>query len=536
MRCRFITATLTLAISFSAGWGQQAVQHQIVCSSTSGDVLNDGAAQIVPISADEAATIIAGSKPIAYEGFDASRFAVSKLTFYLKRTVTKVSQWPNDNAELRIVFSAASASGLSWYEIRATEKVSPVVLLVERTPSHAAERESGIGRVTIIRATPDPAIPLLNISFHTNNDGMNTQADTQTMFLLDVRQLPPALVTSLDCTNLQGGGACTAIDNGMAGSTDLLCDWQAAAQNYSCVKQYDEYYERRITETFALPGKTPLPTHVKAGEPETLIEFAMNIQKDEQWAARKPSIPGLGETTFLFRNSSDKAPAYVFAARGQGEDFNARFFAVLLGNGAPELLEIKPEPMVEWQVQQTNEQDADSAPPPKAKTTGIDQSMMPSGPPLKFAVKKLDATTPADVWQVTVTEGNNHAVNWLAAIPSGSHVSFDSLKIASDGASYSGCGRWAHEQSAIVFRQKNNKVEAEAEVEPPFTDPLSNDAENETDTDQLCPTLVKIKFNLKDGFQLQKGKTLPCSKEHRVVKISEDGAISPTPYVNPADQ
>src|SRR5690349_4870217 len=216
MRFSLCAAVAFVALLQVSSFGQDPdTHHDIACSSNSDMFLKDGDVELVPLSAAEAAKSIAGLKGISYTGFDSSRFATSTVTFYLRRTLTRVSQWPNDNAELTIVFSTSAGANTRGYEMRPGKNADDWLFNSEQASgSHAAQRENGFGRVTIIRATPDRAVPILKISFHTNNDGVNTQADAEKVFILDVRQLPPGILSALDCTTVTGGGACTVWDNG----------------------------------------------------------------------------------------------------------------------------------------------------------------------------------------------------------------------------------------------------------------------------------------------------------------------------------
>jgi hypothetical protein len=83
-------------------------------------------------------------------------------------------------------------------------------------------------------ATPDPDIPLLDLSFMEDLGGANANNSQEAHILMDFRFSPPQVLVTADCAYNEGGGVCTAIDSGMAPRSDLQCDWVGDRNDFLC--------------------------------------------------------------------------------------------------------------------------------------------------------------------------------------------------------------------------------------------------------------------------------------------------------------
>jgi hypothetical protein len=83
-------------------------------------------------------------------------------------------------------------------------------------------------------ATPDPDIPLLDLSFMEDLGGANANNSQEAHILMDFRSSPPQVLVTADCAYNEGGGVCTAIDSGMAPRSDLQCEWVEDKNDFLC--------------------------------------------------------------------------------------------------------------------------------------------------------------------------------------------------------------------------------------------------------------------------------------------------------------
>jgi hypothetical protein len=95
-------------------------------------------------------------------------------------------------------------------------------------------------------ATGDATVPLIAVAFKRDLGGANAQNWTEARLLLDFRESQPGVAATIDCDYNEGGGACTAIDSGMAPRFGFGCEWVTAVADFRCTQrsetQHRDFY------------------------------------------------------------------------------------------------------------------------------------------------------------------------------------------------------------------------------------------------------------------------------------------------------
>ena len=150
--------------------------------------------------------------------------------------------------------------------------------------------------------TPDPAIPLFQISYGSRWMGANAGGTYGHIFIFDLRSNPPAVAKRLECTHGEGGGACTAPDSGYGLRGSVSCEWSKT--DYLCNERdtLSTGWGERFSDAsyFLLSGKdayAPPPEAVNAIE---WIPDRMDRRKPD---GQRFLVPWLGDADEISRSS-----------------------------------------------------------------------------------------------------------------------------------------------------------------------------------------------------------------------------------------
>jgi len=395
-------------------------------------------------------------------------------------------------------------------------------------------------------STPDPAVPLFQVSYSSRWMGANAEGTFGQVMLLDLRTSPPVVAKHLECTWGEGGGVCTAPDSGYGARTSVSCEWNKS--DYVCnqrVKLSTGWGERFTDSSyFLLSGKdaySPPPEAVNA------IEYIPDHIDRWKGDGQQFLVPGIGDTDEIFALKQREHDLYLFAARGSssplkltfagGNSLDARFFLAErpFTDRPPVAVELQPStassltPITYPEADQLREQAAKPAPPPVTTRA--------AGAPITYKTRKIYGKDSFFVLQVTVKEGDHHVLYWIGLDQRSSPIIADLYRLATDALPYYHCNRFVQEEGAAAYHLvPGASFRAMIEVEPLHITDEEGDFLDEVDGETQPPGKVCTKhvaWDRNKGFVFSENPVCKAATAPRTISISEDGQITTKPGLVP---
>ena len=268
----FLAAAVALAmVVFPAAAPVTAQQEAtpfgaISCSSNFGNsvLLDKKLFHLVVAPAAEIASLRKSKPALSAGPFASGKFPYDSVEIYL---VAK-DQGEDDAEEsaVSIFVRAVRNQDEFWFTIARERGDAPESDFFLRTKGDTGP-EQGVNKDD----EPGPAvslalkngIPIFEVYWWRREVGASTEAAVQKILFLDFRTLHPSLLSALQCTAAEGGGACGVYDNGTAPTTALSCDWDAMKSDFLCTSTETGDFTAPVTHRFYLASGADAPYTVK---------------------------------------------------------------------------------------------------------------------------------------------------------------------------------------------------------------------------------------------------------------------------------
>ena len=458
--------------------------------------------------------------------------------------------------DLHLYLHVLTAKGKRWYELqphdptvsKAASRAAPDSDSNEPNPNQNKAESGKPSSDPADIFTPDPAIPLFQISYSAHWIGANAGGIYGHVMLLDLRSNPPRVASHLECTQGEGGGVCTAPDSGYGDHTSISCEWNKS--DYLCNQRVNlsTGWGERFTDAsyFLFSGKeayTPPPEAVKRIE---WIPDRMDRRKPD---GQRFLVPDLGDTDEIFSLKQRDHELYLMAARGsspalhlglaEGNSFDERFFlAEHPFTDRPAIaVELQPStastlvPITYPEADRMREKATKAGPPPVTSREG--------GAPITWKAKKIYGDDSFFVLQVIVKEGEVHAIYWVGIDQRSSPIVADLYRLSTDALPYYQCNRFVQEESAAAYHLAPGAAfHATIEVEPLHITDGNGGLDTAEEITGQVPAKVCTKhlsWDRAKGFVFAENavcKTAPA----RFISISDDGRITTKPLLADTNQ
>ena len=295
----------------------------------------------------------------------------------------------------------------------------------------------------LVLATPDPRIPLFDISFTQDLGGANAANLQEAHILMDFRSSPPRVLVTADCAYNEGGGACTAIDSGMAPRSDLHCDWAGEKNDFLCSEIMDPEGTAHRDYYLLSDARAPL----RNGEVETLAEAAAKLKAQTQTSVKVRGVGAVawvGEMKLASREN-------VMVLGSQLLDSGARFYFI------PESQGRLGTPVIFW----PHDLVADHK--PSRGTLGADDWTV--DPVVSFISRPLYEDQGLTILQVVAKSGGNR-LYWIG-VGKGQQLSEIDVVELAGGSRYGNCGNYDIPASVVAVKAIQQPFRATLEVQPP---------------------------------------------------------------------
>jgi hypothetical protein len=387
--------------------------------------------------------------------------------------------------------------------------------------------------------TPDPAIPLFQISYGARWMGANAGGTYGHIFIFDLRSNPPAVAKQLECTHGEGGGVCTAPDSSYGLRGSVSCEWRKT--DYIC-NEHDTlsmgWGERFSDATYSLlSGKdayTPPPEAVNA------IEWIPDRTDRRKPDGQRFLVPWLGDSDEIFSLKQSNQELYLMAARGSspalhmafasGNSFDERFFLAEhpLTDRPSVAVELQPStastlvPITYPEADRLREKAAKAEPPPVTSREG--------GAPISYKVKKIYGDDSFFVLQVTVKEGKVHAIYWVGVDQRSDPIVADLYRLSTDALPYYHCNRFVQEENAAAYHLAPGAAfHATIEVEPLHITDGNGGLDTTEEVPDQAPGKVctkHVSWDRTKGFVFAENPVCKPAAPARSIAISDDGQIT----------
>jgi len=299
----------------------------------------------------------------------------------------------------------------------------------------------------VATATPDTGIPIFDLSFTEDLGGANAENSQEAHLLPDFRASPPRVLGTLDCAYNEGGGACTAIDSGMAPRSDLQCDWAGEKNDFLCSEVTDAQGEAGAAahRDYYLSSAAAAP--LKAGEVATLVEAAQRLKVQPGTSVKVRSVGVVGWVGELTPASQEK----LIVLGSQTLEGGARFYLIPESKGGLGV------PAVIWPRELL-----DDDKPSKGTLDGNDWTVDKT---MSFVSRTLYEDRDLSVLQV-VAKAEWNRLYWIGVGSGQPTAEVDAVELAG-GSRYGNCGNHDIPASAVAVKNISRPFRAVLQIQPP---------------------------------------------------------------------
>jgi hypothetical protein len=292
-------------------------------------------------------------------------------------------------------------------------------------------------------ATPDPNIPLLDLSFMEDLGGANAGNQQEAHILMDFRSSPPQVLATADCAYNEGGGACTAIDSGMASRSDLQCDWMKDRSDFLCSEINDPEGSAH-RDFYLLSHAEPPPRNEEVA---TLGEAVKGLRAHPEKTIKVRGVGAIGWVSELNLSAREK----VILLGSQILDGGARFYSI------PESQDGLGTPVV------LLPHDFGEHSEPSMAT--LDQQDWTVDQAASFTSRSVYDDPSLSVVQV-VAKSKSNRLYWIGVEKASASPEFDVVELAG-GSKYSSCGQYDVQASVIAVKNIERPFRAVLQIQPP---------------------------------------------------------------------
>jgi hypothetical protein len=303
------------------------------------------------------------------------------------------------------------------------------------------EENSQCNFAHVALATPDPAVPIVDLSFTEDLGGANADNSQEAHILMDFRSSPPQVLVTADCAYNEGGGACTALDSGMAPRSDLQCDWVGDKKDFLCSEiMYSGGTAHR--DTYLL---TDTEAPLRSGEVATLAEAAQALKSQPGTTAK---VRDIGVVAWVGELNVGSGKTIVLGS--QSLDGGALFYFI------PELRGGLGIPVVIWPH--------DFMDDGKGAGVSLDASYWTVDQGVSFVMQPIYDDPRLSVLQVVAKAGGNR-LYWVGAASGQKGPEFDVVELAG-GSRYVSCGDYHVPASVVAVEDVKRPFLAALKVQP----------------------------------------------------------------------
>jgi hypothetical protein len=533
---------LTLFLISSSCFAQTNAVGQFSCSDPLRAALGDADVKFVELTSPEAIKQWKTRPVLAFDGFDGAKYGFTRAEFFRWHVPVPGREGYDQGAagdstdRLALAVHVLGPRGNRWFELtNPTDPNDGLLYIQERidgdSSGNSADTPQQDGSpskpdkmqalLTFQAATPDAKLPLFSLIFWHKESGMYQVETFTTQLLLDLRAGSPQMTKALSCSEFEPiGGACSAQDQANFGSDHLQCQWDDNAADFHCTMTSP--YAVAVTnstrigqkEFYLLSGKPAKPSIEHAEFLPDLGQFALRIRENPNTPAKGILVTGLGPVTLLqrFKDLLPNADVFVFASPGAGGVWNTHLSLVTVpASGKPVVQSIS-----KWGIsgEETDETEAPKDLVPMTAQDTYHTHILEQRP----GFRAFDAA-------LTVMPGrpdSGHVLYWIGLEAVDGKLIVSSVRLATDGYAYTGCGQEYREGTATSIRKKAGVAEATVRVQGQFeyeyTSSYPTDGPN-------CVWTSVLHWKPGAGFRARK-LAEDCKLTHQVVTISEDGAVS----------
>ncbi|HYM21790.1 MAG TPA: hypothetical protein VEU08_01215 [Vicinamibacterales bacterium] len=465
--------------------------------------------------------------------FDASKYGFDTLRFLFDRETVPEDQRSGfeSNSRLQLAVELARQGSPSRWLRMAARKDAAIedadLLAIE---DEADENESATA------ATPDAALPIVNVAYHSSSQGVSVHGESSTSLLVDFRSAP-AVLAAHEAVETEGGGVCGVWDNQYFVADEYGCRWDPSHEDFLCAhtehRRDTPWGERRGSRWFYLAtGMSAFPPlDEDPAAPRTLAALAERIAADPR-APKEGLLKDLGLTKMILELPSKRVAnsrLFLFASSSLAYRFDGRFFVVRVtpGKRALTFVATTNDTLGGRDVILHRDQPDGGPEPP---------SFTPDGEPQSYKASIVSTQGYTRVARVVVDEMRGRGVYYIGVEETPSKTVADAFLVASDTAYYDQCARWIVPPTAVsasVSPAANSAFRARLDIEPgrtedDFDEGLKVDDQLDPADDDLCAVTRTLTWKSGEGFALSDEdapETCPDAPLRRVA-ISPDGAIS----------
>ena len=498
-----------------------------------------------PLTAPEAIREWQSRPVLTFKGFAAAKYGFSEVRFYRwhvpvpGREDNEQSFNHNSSQRLDLAVQTTTAQGPRWFHLVAPKEVSGDELLYfQPDPGDASSAEpppedTEAAKVpaanpqdemeawlTLKLASPNAALPLFLLDFAYNDSGANAAGTIRNELLVDFEKGIPRVARTARCILWEGGGACGAPDNGNAVYDQLTCTWDPAAEDFHCVmvSAYGGTFAPLTAQRdfyLLAPDKVAKPAWYGPNVAPDLGALAIRLRGNAKPLAEPQMVAGVGPAALVAQYSDLLADAevFVFASPAAGDRIASRFTMVTLPAHGNPVVQTIPK----WDIsgEKTDEADAPAGYTPIRANHKVRAHPLESRPGFRAAEVVL-ASQPAG------SGPSIHVVYWVGMELVNGSLLTNSVRLASEGTSYGGCGQDLEDGTVTSIQRKPGSAEAAIRVQAQAAPMV---AENEP---QACPWNGLVHWKPGSGFRVRKTGEL-CNAPARNVSITDEGAVTSKP-------
>jgi hypothetical protein len=489
---------------------------------------------------------------LAFKNFSAAKYGFTEARFYRwhvpvpGREGNEQSFNHNSSQRLDLAIQLTTPNGPRWFHLEIPKGIGDDVLYIQPDPSDTGQGESSQAAeasdgeqlpdkpklqdemeawLTLKLASPNVALPIFLLDFAYNDSGANAAGTIRNELLVDFKNGVPRIAKVARCILWEGGGVCGAPDTGNLVPDQLTCNWDPTAEDFHCVmiSAYGSSYSPLTAQRdFYLlsADKQPRPAWFNDDVASDLGTLALRLRGATNTPSEPRMVEGIGPAILIadYKDLLPNAEVLLFASPAASSKVASRFNLVTLpANAKPTVQAVS-----KWDISgdQTDEANAPAGYTPVRAQHKYRARSLESRPGF-HAVEIVLASQPQAGGSPT------HVVYWVGIEVVNGALVTNSVRLASEGTWYAGCGRDLEDGTAISVQRSSDVAEATIRVQPQ-EDPMAG--ENDP---QPCAWNGSLHWKLGAGFRVRKLGEL-CKSVPRNVSITDDGSL--TSKVRPKDQ